>query len=832
MALLSEYDRKRNFTRTPEPRGLRRKQVPSHRFVVQWHKARRDHFDFRLELDGVLKSWAVTRGPSAKPATKRLAVRTEDHPIDYADFEGVIPEGAYGAGPVMLWDEGTWHSESPDPQAALAEGALKFVLSGSRMKGRWALIRLKPEGKRENWLLIKDRDEFAEDDDSLATRFETSVRSDRTFDDLLEKRKTPKRKVTSRAGTRARVPDFVPPLLCKSALQPPAGDEWLYEMKYDGYRLQAAVADGKAVIRTRKGLDWTDRFPTIADAIGRLSVRSAVIDGEAVVLDRNGVADFPALVRALKEGNGAPVVYMAFDLLELDGKDLRKKPLAERRQMLEKVLNKSGAKSTVRLATAVTSDPADVLAAITKAGGEGIIAKRASAPYVSGRSAVWIKVKAKRRDDAVVVGWYPSDRGGRRLASLAIAFPSGRKLKYAGRVGTGFNVASEASMIEALAPLAASGPPANLDTSLVPKGIRWVKPSMTVAITYSARTHDGLLRGATFLGVREDDGAREIEPEPEPIERAAKGGSRKSAASGKVNPTSREPAKMITITHASRVVFPATGMTKGDVAAYYERVAPHILPYLEDRPVSLIRAPDNIEGETFFQRHPMPAMKAGIVRVPSPERREQPYMAIDGAAGLRTVVQFGGIELHGWGARLPKLEAPDRVVIDLDPGDDVPFERVREAALLVRRILESAGLKSFPLATGGKGVHVVAPLDRSQTWDDIESFTSGISRMLAAREPSQFIAKASKAQRKGRIYIDWLRNKLTATAIVPYSLRAKPDAPLALPLSWPQLTKLERSGQFLAATLKPGRDPWAAYFKTRQRIPKRALDLLRKQGSL
>lgn len=822
MALLTEYDRKRDFARTPEPRG-KRGRTPSHRFVVQWHKARRDHFDFRLELDGVLKSWAVTRGPSARPATKRLAVRTEDHPLAYADFEGVIPQGAYGAGPVMLWDEGTWHSESPDPNKALDEGALKFVLSGSRMKGRWALIRLKPEGTRENWLLIKDRDEFSEDKDDLAERFETSVRSGRTFDDLLAKRKTPKRKKASQAAKAkaAPFPAFVKPLLCKSAVQPPTGDEWLYEMKYDGYRLQVAVADGAAVVRTRKGLDWTGRFPTIADAAGRLRVRSAVLDGEAVVLDSKGVADFPALVQALMDGNSASVVYMAFDLLELNGRDLRGKPLRERRELLESVLKKSGAKSVVRLAAAVESDPAEVLAAITEAGGEGLIAKRATAPYVSGRSSAWIKVKVKRRDDATVVGWYPSDRGGRTLASLAVAFPAGRRLKYAGRVGTGFDVPGEKSLIEILTPLAASGPPGNLDPSLVPKrGIRWVRPSITVAITYAAKTHDGLLRGATFLGVREDASAATDTEDDMPARAAEEKRTSPARASSR-------SATLIPITNAGRVVFPDTGMTKGDIAAYYERVAPRILPHLKDRPVSLIRAPDSIAQETFFQRHPMPAMKAGIVRVPTPERRGQPYMAIDGAAGLRTVVQFGGIELHGWGATLPKLDAPDRVVLDLDPGERVGFERVREAAFLLRRILKSAGLTGFPLATGGKGVHVVVPLDRSQTWDDIEVFSGGISRMLARSEPSQFIAKASIAQRKGRIYIDWLRNKLTATAIVPYSLRAKANAPVAMPLSWKQLEALESSGQFAAKGLKLSRDPWAAFFRTRQRIPERALELLR-----
>lgn len=817
---LDPYRSKRDFTQSPEPSGGgASKKASAHHFVVQRHRARREHFDLRLEVGGVLKSWAVTRGPSANPSSRRLAVETEDHPLDYAAFEGVIPEKSYGAGAVMVWDRGRWLGAT-DTQArkALASGHFKFTLAGERMRGRWALVRMGAEGKRVNWLLVKDRDGFAESDDTLATRFDTSVVTGRGFEEISAGKPSRRPKPRKR-GSSGAAPDFIPPMLCSAAKAPPSTGQWLYEMKYDGYRMQIAAGGGGAVIRTRNGHDWTEKFPDIAEAASRLPVRDAVIDGEAVVLDAKGLADFPALVATLQGDRAHALTFVAFDILRLDGQSLLSHPLSERKKTLARVLAGLLPGEALRLAPSLETDGQKLLGEIAAAGGEGVIAKRAGSTYVSRRSKNWLKIKARAREDAVVIGLAPSTRG-RAFASLVTAVRDGGRLRYAGRVGTGFSARGQKSIMERLEPFRRASPPPRIEgLERAPPGTQWLEPRETAAIRFNGWTGDGLMRAARFLGWR-DDGEEKppVMKEKKPAAataRMAKNGSTKSAAPP--------------ITHADRVIFPRDGVTKGDVAAYYERMAPLIMPHLSERPVSVLRAPDGIDSETFFQRHPMPAMRAGLARVADPQGAHRDYMAIADPAGLATVVQFGGVELHGWGARLPDLGRPDRMVFDLDPAEGVPFERVVEAAYLIRDVLTSAGLVCFALSSGGKGIHVLAPLDRSQSWEQIEAFTSGVARNLARLEPGSFVATASKAKRKGRIFIDWLRNKSSATAIVPYSLRARAGATIACPVSWPGLKSLDGPGSFQARTFEPPRrDPWSGFFETRQNISAAALAIARR----
>jgi len=803
--MLDTYRHKRDFARTSEPEGRLKRRSGSQTFVVQRHRARREHYDFRLEIDGVLKSWAVTRGPSARPGTKRLAVRTEDHPLEYASFEGVIPPKAYGAGPVMIWDNGGWSSDM-DPIQALADGHFKFTLTGKRMRGQWALVRLKGDEKRENWLLVKDRDAFAEADDTLAERFDTSALTGRDFAGIIAGRK-------GKPIAAPPLPAFIPPMLCTAAAAAPEGREWVYEMKYDGYRLQLAVAGGAAVVRTRNGHDWTDRFPTIAAAAALLPVYDAVLDGEAVVLDERGVSDFPALVSALEAGSGR-IAFVAFDILQHNGTKLAAHPLAKRRAVLEKVLAAAKGKGAIRLAPVLDAAGDGVLSRIAAAGGEGLIAKRRDAQYRSGRSPAWLKVKVLHREDVVIVGYAPSGKG-RGIASLLAAVPEKRKLRYAGRIGAGYSDRTLASLQSALDEIRTEEPPATLIDIAgdIPRDVRWVAPRLTAAVRFGGWTADRRMRAAAFLGLREDT--------PMATRKSSNDGQAKPAPP----PQAAEPPVMIT--HAGRVVFPKTSFTKGDIADYYRRIAPRMLPHLNRRPVSLLRAPDSIDGAAFFQRHPMPAMKRGIVRLDTEGKVREPYMAVDGVTGLMTAVQFGAIEFHGWGATTADIDAPDRVIFDLDPSDDVPFSAVRGAAGMLRKVMESAGLQSFPLVSGGKGIHVVVPLDASQSWDVVEAFSSGVARKLARLDPDRFIATASKARRTGRIFIDWLRNKRSATAILPYSLRARAGNTVAVPVTWRALGGIESADAFHPADVKAsGRDPWQGFFDAAQSIPAGVLALL------
>lgn len=811
---LAEYRARRDFTKTAEPSGAGRAAAGS-RFVTQHHWARREHFDFRLEIDGVLKSWAVTKGPSARPATKRLAIRTEDHPLDYASFEGVIPQGEYGAGTVQLWDRGPFEALSSNTLQALDTGVFKMRLHGKRMKGDWALVRLKPRDgeKRERWLLIKDRDDFAETDDTLAQRYETSVATGLTRDEIAAAKAPKKRHAPplDRQHARRAAARFIPPQLCDVRKAAPAGKDWLHEMKYDGYRLQLVLADGKAQLYTREGHDWTDRFAGLRKTGEALEASSAVIDGEAVVFDEDGVSDFPALVEALKTKRGG-VALAAFDLLHLNGEDLRGLPLVERKRRLKRLLGRK--KSAIVYADHVIGAGPAFLEKALQGGAEGIVSKRVDAPYKSGRSTRWVKVKGRRRDDVTVIGWTPSDRG-RAFASLVVAREENGKLIYAGLVGTGFDAATQADLLERLLPLARASAPqsvANIDAA--PRRVKWVEPGLIIEVAMAGWTTGEQVRQGAFLGVRED--------------RTAELASARAQA--QTRPRAKAPdADLSRLTNPDKAMYPEARVTKREIAEYFVKIAPRLMPHLEQRPVSLVRAPEGLAGARFFQRHPLRGMTRGLSTVAG-GRSKRDYLRIEDVDGLVTCAQFGVLEIHGWGARADALEKPDRLVFDLDPDEDLPFAEVKKAAVDVRDFLAAAGLESFPMASGGKGLHVVVPLAAHEDWPTIEAFCEGFARCIARENPERWVAVMTKARRKGKIFLDYLRNKRTATAIMPYSLRARPEASIAMPLSWRELPKLKAANQFrMTDALRRRADPWKDFFTLRQRISRATLALVAKK---
>ncbi|WP_181700205.1 DNA ligase D [Chthonobacter albigriseus] len=843
---LASYRAKRDFSRTAEPAegGLSGKGL----FVVQHHWARREHYDFRLELDGVLLSFAVTKGPSLNPSDRRLAVRTEDHPISYAEFEGTIPKGEYGGGTVMLWDRGVWAPMTDDPHAALQKGELKFVLLGERMKGAWVLVRMNVEKGRENWLLIKEKDEWVDREvDDYPAKYVTSIKTGRTKEEI-EQEETPHSFARDRAeaeetGRPSSAPKaaaveplpFVPPTLCSVRKSAPEGDDWIHEIKYDGYRLQAAVSGETVHLYTREGLDWAKRFPSVRNALSALDLSGVLLDGEAVVFDARGLTDFPGLVDAL-DGPGTNIAYVVFDILFAAGEDLRKRPLLERKDRLADVLGRADGQ-TIRIAPFMTGNGPTVFGNVVGGGAEGIISKRADSPYVAGRTSVWAKVKGENREDVIVVGMMPSDK--RAFASLHCAIEDGDGLRYVGGVGTGFSAAELERIAARLEPDRRKGPPPGLKgTEKAPRTLRWVEPKYRIEVQLAGWTGDGSLRQARYLGWREDRAPlADAAPKPRAKTLAARQAKEPSVTSDKPKPARRaakpkavsaeRSAMLSRISHPERVVFPEIGGTKLQVAEHYLAVADRIMPHLLGRPVSFVRAPEGLSGETFFQRHVLPGMKKGVKPVHDPESRHEDYLTITDVEGLVTAAQFGVIELHGWNAVVPKLKSPDRMVFDFDPDEDVGFEAVKEAAFAVRQILDAVGLASYPMASGGKGLHVLVPLDATQTFDDIGDFTGGVAKGMAKAEPKRYVAVASKERRKGRIYVDWLRNRPYSTAIVPWSLRARATASVAVPLDWDEVADLEAPNMFGMAEAAERPDPWTDFFTLRQRIDDQALKFLK-----
>ncbi|MDB5803553.1 MAG: ATP-dependent ligase [Betaproteobacteria bacterium] len=977
---LARYHAKRDFNKTPEPAGRAQARGKALRFVIQKHAASRLHYDFRLELDGTLKSWAVPKGPSLDPADKRLAVHVEDHPIEYGGFEGVIPEKQYGAGEVIVWDRGTWAPINGDARKGYREGHIKFHMDGEKMHGDWALVRMKGgrfgKDDHDNWLLIKEQDDEARpgEGEILVKDRPESVISGREVEELKGKTKVdvwdsnesdPKKafkpaadkkaakKVVLKtaavkkaaaktaaakkspkadgakavaedgepaAGRKAVLPATLEPQLATLVEAAPQDEGWIYEIKLDGYRMTARINRGRVTMITRNGLDWTAKFADIVAAIETLGLTTGWLDGEVCVMNDKGVSSFGLLQQWLSnEGEGAKrdAVYMVFDMPYCEGRDLRDVPLHQRKELLAAVLARVDAQGPVRLSEHLDADGSNAQAQACKLGLEGLIGKRLAGTYINGRSRDWIKLKCRQRQEFVVVGYTPP-RGSRTgFGSLLLGIHEDGKLRYAGRVGTGFNQNALSDMLKRMQALATDKSPFEvaLPTAARVRGTQWIKPKLVAEITFAEWTGDGIVRQGAFEGLRADKPAKNIGAElpadaPKPAAKktraaktaagsvkklkddtaapvrqaraAAKGAATRSATMKSSSPagrsdsvrataskaTSKVPAKAvaakaapgkaapareiakvvpakptaakaaapkaataksgantvagIAISHPDRVVFPADGVTKLDVARFYERVAAQLLPYVHDRPMSLVRCPGGIDGQCFFQKHATEMNIPGIERPMIEDTHGiNPYIVVNSQESLVGLAQWGNLELHAWNATMADIEKPDMLVIDFDPADDVPWKQIVEAAQAARTLFDALGLTSFVKTTGGKGLHVVVPFKPDNGWDDIKDFCHHIALRLVEAFPDRFLATATKAKRKGKIFVDYLRNGRGATAVSPYTLRARPGATVAVPLSWDDLRRDWRAKpvtlkDFMAAKGKIA-DPWKDYFKVQKK---------------
>ncbi len=786
---IATYNAKRDFKKTTEPKGrkLKGRNIKSggDSFVVQKHDASRLHWDFRLELDGVLKSWAVPKGPSLDPGQNRLAMRTEDHPLDYGDFEGTIPKGEYGGGTVMLWDRGRWVPEpGKDPSKTIGEGHLHFKLEGERMKGDWVMFRLKgkPGEKAEPWMLKKVTDDFADAEagDALVETHVTSVTTDRTMAEIASGADVWRSNRGGQKGGRAKKkaaqapPPFVAPQLATLVDAVPTGSDWIHEYKYDGYRLLIATGDGAATAWTRNGNDWSDKFRSLVKAAAHLPA-GCLIDGEAVALNAKGKPDFQLLQSTLKESKGANLAFYAFDLLIDRGKDIRALPNLERKERLAALLKAVG--PPILYGDHILAKGEALFDAICAEGGEGIISKKASAPYRGARGRAWLKVKCIQRQEFVVVGWTDSDKR-RGFRSLLLGLSEGKTLKFAGKVGTGFDTKGIESLMERMRPLEVDKPPLDVPRA-ERKGAHWIEPKLVAEIAFAEFTGDGILRHPSFIALREDKPAKDVVREtPAKLKPAEKKGKRATAASFGAR-----------ITNPDRVIYPEDGITKNDLADYYAGIEALMMVDTGRRPTTLIRCPQGRGKHCFFQKHDTGSMGDHVKHIAIKEKDggTEDYLYFEDVRGLLACVQMGTIEFHGWGSRIDKVEHPDRLVFDLDPDVGLDFAAVRDAARRIRDLMADMGLVSFPLLTGGKGIHVVVPLDRSAEWVRVKSFAERFSRAVAEAEPERFTANIRKVQRKGRIFLDWLRNQRGATAVLPYSARAREGAPVAAPVTWDEL---------------------------------------------
>lgn len=793
MAALKTYRDKRNFKATSEPKG-RKARTSGNTFVIQKHAARRLHYDLRLEMDGVLKSWAVTRGPSLVPGEKRLAVHVEDHPLEYGVFEGTIPKGEYGGGTVIVWDRGTWEPVA-DPGKGYAKGHLEFELKGEKLSGRWHLVRMagKETEKRENWLLIKSEDDAArtrKEGDILKQRPE-SVKTGREISEVeseapgwssktgkIEKGKTsaPSKtpspdpsKITK--SKNAKLPPFVEPTLATLASSPPKGDRWIHEIKFDGYRLQARIEDGKVTLLTRSGLDWTKKFgKDVVAALKALPVHSALIDGELVVEGGNGASDFSALQADLSAGRADRFIYYGFDLLALDGYDLRAAPLLERKAALARIIGET--EGLVRYSEHFGENGDLVLRHACRLSLEGVVSKQGDAPYRSGRSKTWIKSKCSARQESVVAGYVPSTTMKKAIGSLVLGAFEGEALVHVGRVGTGFSNTIAEDLFKRLDAIETEASPfAQKLTADQARGVRYVRPEVVAEVEFRAWTADGRLRHASFRGIREDKPASEVVME---------------MPKGKNPPKPQK--RSVNLTHPDRIYWPDVGVTKEGLADYYTDVWRYMAPHVVGRPLALLRGPSGIAGQTFFQKHAWKGINRHIVLVSDPgEKDEEPYLAINDLDGLIGLVQSGVLEIHPWGSTVADWDRPDTIIMDLDPGEGVEWPAIIEAAQETRQRLEGAGLTAFVKTSGGKGLHVVAPLKPKADWPTVKAFTKSVADAMAGDRPDLYVSTIAKAKRRGKILIDYLRNQRGMTAVAPYSTRARPGAAVSMPLAWDEL---------------------------------------------
>jgi bifunctional non-homologous end joining protein LigD len=856
---LQEYKRKRDFKKTPEPAGAVEKNK-GNSFVIQKHAATRLHYDFRLEMEGVLRSWAVPKGPSLDPGEKRLAVHVEDHPLGYGDFEGIIPKGQYGGGTVLLWDRGTWHLEEDaekDPVKAYRKGKLKFRLEGEKLHGRWNLVRMHGEKAgedKENWLLFKENDEAAVpgSGDAVVQEYPESVATGLSLEEIaadpervwksnreekVQKKGTKGTVRTAKAASsplpgarKAKIPARIEPQLATLVSEPPKGAEWVHELKFDGYRVLFELRDGKVKAITRGGKDWADRFGVVTRAVAALPAREAVLDGEVAVLLPNGTTSFQALQNAL--GENGDMVYFAFDLLHLDGYDLRGVPLLERKQALARLLEALPDEGTIRFSDHVQGSGDDFFRHSCSYGLEGMISKRADLPYEGGRGKGWLKVKCLKRQEFVIVGFTDPEGSRTGLGALLLAVNLGKELVFAGKVGTGFNARTLADLRKRLGKLERSTPA----FKKAPRGAEarrshWVEPKLVAEVAFTEWTGDGILRHPTFQGLREDKSPSDVVREVEQKLPAKKAVTKKKTSQKDLPPLGpeKDPADImeiakVRITNPDRVLYPEQGLTKRELALYYERISAWILPHLKNRPLTLVRCPAGHVGQCFYQKHVNEQFPDSIKRVQVEEGGASvPYGAVDSLTGLISLVQMGVLELHIWGSHVDDVERPDYIVFDLDPDEGLGWDRVVEGALKVRELLEGIGLQTFLKTTGGKGLHVCAPLTRRGGWDEVKAFTKAVVERIVSEEPSRYTSKLPKASRKGKIFIDYLRNGRGATSIAAYSTRARPNAPVSTPLFWEELETDVKGNTYTVRNL-PERlegleaDPWASFLKVRQSI--------------
>jgi bifunctional non-homologous end joining protein LigD len=903
---LQAYHAKRKFGATPEPRG-RQARRKGHAFVIQKHAASRLHYDLRLEHDGVMKSWAVTRGPSLVPGEKRLAVRVEDHPVAYNTFEGIIPEGQYGGGTVMIWDRGTWEPDG-DPARGLEKGHLDFTLDGEKLHGAWHLVRMRgrPGETRENWLLIKARDAAArgERDPDILEDEPDSVVSGRSIDEIAankrrrvwqsnhagRKQKTvapapraalrtvaktgraaPKRAprrgaakaAVNKAPNRRRkaddveggapLPAFVPPSLATLRAQAPSGATWLHEVKFDGYRIQARLDHGAVRLLTRKGLDWTEKFPNVAGAVAALSATTALIDGEIVIEDENGISSFSGLQAALKAGERERFVYYVFDLLHRDGRDLAGEPLIERKRALEELLGRRNGNGPIRYSEHFETDGSEMLARACDLHLEGIVSKRADAPYSPGRSENFIKTKCANAQEFVVGGFVPSTVLPRAVGSLAVGYYDHGKLVYAGRMGTGYTREIAADLYRRLHPLEIAKPPFDrMPSTERRRDTHWVRPELVIEAEFRGWTADKLVRQAAFKGVREDKPAAEVVREvPAMPNRKSSASAKKPAraaaqaartATKRSQPPPQRAARSaaggypwrdtdVRFTHPDRVYWVDVGVTKQDLADYYRDVWDWMAPHVTGRPLALVRCPDGTKGQCFFQKHASAGLAEQNLRTVTDGNGRQ-ILAIESLDGLLSLVQAGVLEVHVRGSTIDHLDICDRVVFDLDPGEGLGWADIVAAAQDVRNRLAALDLETFVKLSGGKGLHVVLPTD-GHDWDTTKTFVQAFAQAMAADAPDRYVAKMTKSIRNGKIFVDYLRNSLEQTSVAAYSTRARAGAPVSVPVSWQELGRTTGGNQYSVTTLMQRlrglkQDPWHDLAKVRQKLPD--LETLRRRG--
>jgi bifunctional non-homologous end joining protein LigD len=855
---LQQYWQKRNFKETPEPKGASRPPAERLQFVIQKHAASRLHYDFRLELDGTLKSWAVPKGPSLDPAQKRLAVHVEDHPLEYADFEGIIPPKQYGAGTVLVWDRGYW-SPIGDPRAGYRRGRLKFHLAGEKLRGAWNLVRMggRSGEDKENWLLIKEQDAEARGgEEGDVTKLAQSVASGRSMEEVASKRervwhsnrqesRTPGRSFRAKILDPAQLPvakkapmtDWLPPQLATLVERAPEGNEWVHELKYDGYRMLCSLRDGRVNLLTRNGNDWTSKLQQIAEAAGRLPVKQVWLDGEVVALMPDGSVNFQALQNAFDVRSETDLVYYVFDLLYLDGYDLRSSPLIERKRLLGSLLGELPPSSVIRYSDHIAGQGAVVYAEACARGMEGLISKRSDASYVAGRNRNWVKVKCGQRQEFVIGGF--TEPSGSRLgfgALLLGVYDNDGRLHFAGRTGTGFSERSLKELHKRLAALEQRDPPfSDPPTGADARGVHWVKPKLVAEVAFAQWTNEGVVRQASFQGLREDKQPREIvheraqKPDGVPRSRRAWRRGRRRAdkkPAPKASSSAAEPTIVagVTLSHPDRVLYPEQGLTKLGLARYYERVQDWIVPHLEGRPLTLVRCPEGHAAECFYQKHANETVPDAIGRIEIPEDTKTGiYMVADSLPAVIGLVQMGVLELHTWGAKKDRLDRPDRIIIDLDPDPGVSWKAVAEAAHLVRTLLNELDLECFVKTTGGKGLHVALPLQGAHSWDEVKAFSKAIADHLVRLIPDRFVANMSKQKRKNKIYVDYLRNAKGATAIAAYSTRARPGAPVSVPIAWDELAQDLRADHFTVVNVperlaRLASDPWRGYFSVKQKL--------------